>query len=507
MHIPSVKITFNMLNFLYYKIQILNKNLNINKHYIYLMKNNKLFYKVSLLFVVLIFFSNLSVTSLGYKQFSNNAIKGTQEKYDLLIITPEVFSEYLLPLANHKNKYDVKTIITTVEEIYTQIYWKGKDDAEKVKYFIKEAIEQWQLKYVLLVGGRKDQSKTETWWVPVRYSYLSRPYGIWPEGKFLTDLYFADIYDSKGNFSSWDDNDNGVFGEWPVDESSLDIPNLYPDICVGRIPCSNVNDVKIVVNKIIHYENCVFDDSWFKKMVVVGGDTYPDKTDFIDGENYTQQALDIMSDFEPVKIWSSLNNLKTKNIVKAINQGCGFIFFSTHGGPGSVSTHPPNNSDEWIGRFGLRNMPFLINNNRLPICTAGSGCFVSMFNVSLGHTDWVYWHGIPYTIPRCWSWSLVRKPYGGCIGVISSTAFSYESPDIDSGVGGCEWLDIHFYEKYAKNNITFLGECWANTITSFLQNFTISWSDKSDTGDAIIAKNCEQWLLIGDPSLKIGGYN
>jgi len=471
------------------------------------MKNNIFLPKIGIVILFLVMFSNFSVGSLVYKQDSNNITKETQVKYDLLIIAPDVFLDYLQPLVIHKNKHDVKTIIATVEEIYTQMYFKGKDDAEKVKYFIKDAIEQWQIKYVLLVGGRKDQGKTETWWVPVRYSYLSRPYGNWSETKFLTDLYFADIYDSKGNFSSWDDNDNYIFGEWPVNQTALDVPNLYPDVCVGRLPCSNIYDVKLIVNKIIDYETSTFDDSWFKKMVVVAGDTYPEETDYIDGENYTQQALDIMSDFQPVKIYSSLGNLKTRNIVKAINQGCGFIFFSTHGGPGSVSTHPPNNSEEWIGRFGLRNMPFLINYNKLPVCTAGSGCFVSMFNASLGHTDWVYWHGIPYTIPRCWSWSLVRKPFGGCIGVIGSTAFSHESPDIDRGVGGCEWLDIHFYEQYAKNNFTILGECWANTVNSFLQNFSINWSDKSNTGDAIIAKNCQQWLLIGDPSLKIGGYN
>jgi len=31
--------------------------------------------------------------------------------------------------------------------------------------------------------------------------------------------------------------------------------------------------------------------------------------------------------------------------------------------------------------------------------------------------------------------------------------------------------------------------------------------DNSIDGDAIIIKNVQQWLLIGDPSLKIGGLN
>lgn len=470
---------------------------------------NKLFSRIILFLVI---FSIFSTTTIGQKQFSNNIIKNTetQPNYDLLIITPQVFSDYLQPLVAHKNKHDVKTIISTVEEIYTQIYFKGRDDAEKVKYFIKEAIEQWEIKYVLLIGGRKDQSKTETWWVPVRYTYLNRPYDALPEGKFLTDLYFADIYDSEGNFSSWDDNNNGIFGEWPLNESAVDIPYLYPDVSVGRLPCRNILDVKIVVNKIIRYETSTFDDSWFKRMIVVAGDTYPDKTpDFIDGENYTQQALDIMSDFEPLKIWASDGSLKNGfNVVKAMNKGSGFIYFSGHGNAASWVTQPPNNKDKWIGYFQLFHMSFLRNGNKLPVCTSGSGCFNNMFNASLGHTHMLYWRGLlKYNAPMCWGWALTRKVGGGAIGVISSTAFSYESPDIDSGVGGCELLDIGFFREYNLNNTLLLGEYWRNSVSRFLDDHPINWSDKSPTGDALIAKNVEQWLLIGDPSLKIGGYN
>lgn len=54
--------------------------------------------------------------------------------------------------------------------------------------------------------------------------------------------------------------------------------------------------------------------------------------------------------------------------------------------------------------------------------------------------------------------------------------------------------------------IKILVEIWGNTIISFLQNFSINWNDASANGAALIAKNVEQRLLIGDPSLMIGGY-
>jgi len=475
---------------------------------------------ISLIIIFLFLTQNLSIVLITGKdiqiqnQRSNVFLEFDEDKYDLLIITPNKFLEYVTPLVEHKNKNDLKTKAVAIEDIYNQDLLKGRDDAEKIKYFIKYAKESWNINYVLLIGGRKDQSKTETWWVPVRYTNIIRDYKgheKWPEGDFLSDLYFADIYDSKGNFSSWDNDNDGIFGEWYEESIAEDIPDLYPDVFVGRLPCRNIFDVKITVNKIINYETGTFDDSWFKKMVLVAGDTYPEKTDYIDGENYTQQAINLMPDFDHVKIWSTIGNLNWFSIVRELNKGCGFVFFSGHGGANSWATHPENDIENWIGNFELKHMLFLFNRERLPICLSASGCFNNMFNVSLGKSFLVYKNifGIPIqsSVPRCWGWSLVARPFGGSIATIASTAYSYESSDIDSKRGGCEWLDIHFFEEYNKSNSKILGECWGNTITSFLDNFKINWSDDSTYGDAIIAKNVEQWLLIGDPSLKIGGYN
>jgi len=444
-----------------------------------------------------------------------NNQENNNNNFDLLVIAPNKFSNYLTPLVNHKNGLGVKTILVELEDIYTQIFWQGRDKAEKVKIFIKNAIDEWNISYVLLVGGRKDQSKTETWWVPVRYTNVIRDYPgheKYPEGDFLSDLYFADIYDSTGNFSSWDTDNDGVFGEWYDHEIAEDIPDLYPDVAVGRLPCRNIVDVKLVVNKIIRYETGSFDDSWFKKLLVVAGDTYPVKTDYIDGENYTQKAIDIMQDFKPVKIWSTLGNLHWTNIVKELNRGCGFVFFSGHGGARSWNTYPPHDETKRIGDFLIRHMVFLFNREKLPICLSASGCFNNMFNVSLGSSFLVYSNILKLiyfhsSVPRCWGWSLVANPFGGSIATIASTAYSYESSDINSKRGGCEWLDIHFFEEYNHSSTKILGDCWSNTVNKFLQNFTINWSDTSTYGDTIIVKNLEQWLMIGDPSLKIGGYN
>jgi len=423
--------------------------------------------------------------------------------YDLLIIAPKEFRSELIPLVNHKNSLGVPTILVDTDKVYDQMFWQGRDDAEKVKYFIKAAIETWGVQYVLLVGGRRNQGHIEQWWVPVRYSHLNRPYEKFQEPKFLSDLYFADIYDKNGVFSSWDDNGNGVFGEWPQGEEAVDRPDLVPDVSLGRLPCLNEQEVRIVVRKIIRYEDEGSDDSWFKTMVVAAGDTYPGRTPYYDGEVYTQQGLDLMTGFRPVKLWTSDGTLKNwRDVVSAVNKGCGFIWLSGHGNPKLWGTHPPDDNDTWIYGLHLRNLPFMRNREKLPVCITGSGCFNSMFNVSLGNSAWV--HGLP--TPYCLSWALVAQRHGGCIATIGSTGFSYESPDITLGVGGIEWLDRQFFAEYGRNHTDILGDTWRRSVTAVITACPINWNDTTVDGSAIIAKNIMEWVLFGDPSMKIGGY-
>jgi len=425
-------------------------------------------------------------------------------QYDLLIIAPREFHRELIPLVIHKDRIGIRTKLVNTWMVYVQMFKQGQDKAEKVKYFIKAAVERWGVKYVLLVGGRKNQGPIERWWVPVRYSHLDRPYETYPEGKFLSDLYFADIYDQNGSFSSWDDNGNGVFGEWAQGEVAADRPDLVPDVSLGRLPCLNEQEVRTVVKKIIRYENKVSsDDSWFKTMVVAGGDTYPGRTPYYDGELYTQQALDRMPGFRPVKLWTSDGSLKNPwDVISAVNKGCGFLFLSGHGNPKLWGTHPPDDNNTWIYGLRLRNLPLLRNRGKLPVCVTGSGCFNSMFNVSIGNRRWV--RGIP--TPFCLSWALMVQKHGGSIATIGATAFSYESPDINLGVGGIEWLDKQFFAEYGQNHTSILGDTWKRAVTEVLKECPINWNDTTVDGSAIVAKNVEEWILFGDPSLRIGGY-
>jgi len=212
--------------------------------------------------------------------------------YDLVIISPSKFSTELGRLVEHKNSFGMETIVKTTEDIYDEYY--GCDKPEKIKYFIKDAIESWGISHVLLFGGLKsiiyakpkdDINHGAKWWyVPVRYSNFQWDGGpgynfTSGEPGYISDLYYADIYKEGGEFEDWDSNGNGVFAEWSGDDLRDEL-DLYPDVTFGRLAVRNNKEAKNVIDKIIKYEEQPADPSWFKRMISISGDGFLDQEDW-----------------------------------------------------------------------------------------------------------------------------------------------------------------------------------------------------------------------------------
>ncbi len=424
-----------------------------------------------------------------------------KDTYDLIMIAPEEFAPDLQPLVNHKMNHGIQTLIATLDDIYGGTYFpvEGRDDAEKIKYFIKNALETWNITYVLLVGGRHGGVTKEKWWVPVRYASLRYD----DEHKFLCDHYFADIYKYKEGepvFDDWDSNENGLFGEWSF--SKKDVIDMYPDVYVGRLACRNKFEVKIMVEKIITYESTAYGQPWTKTFVGVAGDTYPNDGDpYYEGELATAAAFDYLDDFEATYLWTSTGSLTSEqSIIDTLNQGCLFMHFSGHGNPMSWANHPPEDEDTWIG-IDVTQFIKASNRDMYPITIVG-GCHNSKYNVSLlnllkfqqikdiyYHSDWS---------PECWGWWLARKINGGSIATIANTGYGMGIPGEECLTGRGRYLEIQFFKSFSEN-IDMLGETYGTDLTYYLNAFP-------PMTDIIDNKIVLQWALLGDPSLKIGGY-
>ncbi|MBN1280294.1 MAG: hypothetical protein JXA00_01450 [Candidatus Thermoplasmatota archaeon] len=437
------------------------------------------------------------------------------DEYQLIIIAPQLFSDALQPLVDHKISNSVTTKLVTLNEIYTSTYFpvEGRDCAEEVKYFIKNAYDTWGIQYVLLVGGRYGGIMNEKWWVPVRYTNLDDDQN-W-EGGYLSDLYFADLYDAYGNFSSWDSNNNDLFAEW--NSQGKDILDMYPEVSVGRLACKSLREVRTLVNKITTYETTTAGQPWFHDMVVVGGDSAPiDGDPWFEGEEENKLALEYMADFTGIKLWTSTGNFTgPQDVIDAINAGCGFLFFDGHGNPMSWSTHPPHNETIWINGLQVKDMPKLTNADKLPITVCG-GCHNGQFNTSLlnilkglikeklKYFSWTFYLG-EWT-PACWAWKLMSVPKGGSIATMAYTGLDWfaEGDYNTDGIPDCVqflsgYANTKVFYNYGVNNKTMLGQAHTQALIDYLTTFP-PMNDKLD------CKTVQEFVLLGDPSLHIGGY-
>jgi hypothetical protein len=437
------------------------------------------------------------------------------DDYELVIITIEQFVPELQSLVKHKNNIGTPTMLKTVEEIYTE-YPDGRDEAEKIKLFLYNMKENYDIKYVLLAGGRKGQ--TNKWHIPSRRTLNDDG---WESG-YESDLYFGDVfkYDEQQGYSfdDWDSNENGKIAEYK--RFNPDKPDYYPEISVGRIPFRYNFEIKPVVDKIIAYEQNT-DESWFKKGIVISGDTFPPSRGgspgWWEGEMETAVTVDLLESKEFVmeKLWLSIPNVWTgpQDVINAISGGSGFVHFAGHGNPASWGNHPPDDEDHvFIEGLGLEDMPQLSNGNQNPIIIVG-GCHNAQFNTTMfniiegilkyGISGYFFTRPLRFYyyewVPRDFCSWLTMKKDGGAIGSMGNTGlgYGYVNEFALSGLGG--WIEPRFFDAYVNQTVEILGFAHDQAIIDYINIIGNIHNDNIDR------KTIEEWVLIGDPSIKMGG--
>jgi hypothetical protein len=403
-----------------------------------------------------------------------------RDNFQLVVISPADYSAQVAPLITHKIERGITSKFVSLDDIYSGTYFPatGRDNQEKIKYFIKNAIESWTTGNILLVGG---SSK-----VPVRetHVYIAEQ----DDGEiFVSDLYYADIYNGTGGFSSWDTNTNNIFGEYRW-EGKTDAVDLHPDVFLTRLPSTTASQVTACVNKIIKYENTPGNQqSWFSNLVVVGGDTFDDDDKVNEGEYANQKVIDLMSGFVPNKLWVTNEKLTSAapsgvaNIKSAINDGCGFVDFSGHGNTNVWATHPHDNFNIWIptpkGSFLSSDISTLSNGDKLPIVTV-EACSTAKFNKDT----------------NCFNWAFLYNSNGGAIGTFGSTGLGYGSGGTSVIEGTIAKIGLDTYKAYKVDQATTFGEMWSRGLNRYIK----SGMDDYDH------KTVEEWQAFGDPTLAIG---
>jgi len=456
---------------------------------------------ISFLTVMLLFLSSIGFVIYTPANRINNS-------YEFLIIAPSIFSSGLIPLIDHKESLGISTKIVTLDEIFGGVYFplKGRDNQEQIKYFIKNAHENWSTSYIMLVGNKQD--------MPARYVPVYLVTGNYTY--YISDLYYADIYDEQGHFASWDTNNDDIFAG-KEEDGFIDDVDLYPDVYIGRILCSNNEEIDTFVNKVINYENTAYNQPWFNNFITCGADDCRGlfmeailpfllkRTGRIvfEGEYMGDQAANILSDFTTKKIYGtglfSLDSkfLTNKNINDAINEGAGFLMFIGHGKPHiALSTQFPFCKNIWLPKpsaYSISDVQTLSNGEKLPIAIFG-GCNCGDFDA----------------LDCPVAWEFIKHSNGGAVASLACTSgASILLTNLCTETYHGHMIMTIF--KSYKSGTDKIGEIWSDTITNLLDDeealklgddFSIlNWHNILENHRAI-----EIWTLFGDPTLKIGGY-
>lgn len=412
--------------------------------------------------------------------------------YQLVIIAPSEYASALQPLVDHKNNYSMPTTLVTLDDIYSS--FQGRDNPETIKYFIKHAIEDWNTQYILLVG---DITK-----LPIRETY-----GSDREDNILSDQYYADIYDASGYFCSWDKNGNNRFGEVDRKGNDIDGVDLYADVNVGRLACTDVNEVTTVVNKIITYEQETASQIWFKRIVLAGGDTFPSyrgAPPFVyEGEITNTKVGQTLPSFAQTYLWTSKRNLHEWSFNREINKGAGFVTYAGHGFEHGWGTYRPNAITDSMIIYFIPYMNGLHNGNKLPIMFFDACLTAKLdFNVSTLQHYYPYIANLlvrifklssnPSDNYECFAWDFVAKQNGGAIATVGATRSAYTWVDANGVYGGAGYLDVHFFASYHDGMTA--GQMMTGAQNAYIQGVGLDYF------------TLEEFLLLGDPSLMVGGY-
>jgi len=426
----------------------------------------------------------------------------------LVIVTPSRFENELKRFIEHKRR-DLPVEVVTLERVLAET--KGVDDPEKLKRFLYEAWKTRHARYVLLVG---DSSA-----IPVRYIVLDR---IDPAAHDIVfypcDLYYADVAKRDGRFDDWHARKDGhhalYFGEIhgeknKKDPINFDQINYRPKLAVGRWPVCTPQQVRILVEKTIAFENQLTNGSKSRPRVGLIA---------VEGVKNNRELMDRIAAFTP-RNWSinkryysdARRRVSTPpptgaEVVGLLNSGVDLLIHKGHG-----------NSTGWAGSLSMKHLGQIKNSERIPVIISG-GCETARFTSEPPYQGYLDVYGrehkgtkagevftfyppppAPYQRggfnPKGLGKQLVNASPDGAVVYIGCNTFA--QPCADTLLEG-------FANAWASGKGVRLGDCWVEAVIYYYdkQNLaklkpTKSWYPAS------IFIQAMKFMVYGDPSLRL----
>ena len=169
-----------------------------------------------------------------FQRISNQNLRGL-ETPDLLIVTHPAFLDQAYRLADFRRNHDQLDVeVVTHQQIYNE-FSSGAQDISAIRnfamYLYYKHPETVKLRYILLVGDASYDYKNRVEANSNLMPTYESPSSLYILSSYASDDYFGILGKNKNN---WEAND-------------------MIDAGVGRLPCKNQAEAKLLVDKLIHY--------------------------------------------------------------------------------------------------------------------------------------------------------------------------------------------------------------------------------------------------------------
>ncbi len=208
--------------------------------------------------------------TLGFNCYLSGGLCNSNDTYEYVIITNESLIDTngypynISDLQSHRENYsDMNAISVTVEEIDAcQEYWNDSsifnDTQAHIREFCKDAYHDWDTEYIMILGDWDPDNSHKI----VPYRSFKDVQEIYPKKTMASDMYYSHL-DTNWLY----DESEGIWG------GGKDGTNdLYGELSIGRIACSNAQELSNSIYKIINYDtNISYQNEWLRSVSFFGG--------------------------------------------------------------------------------------------------------------------------------------------------------------------------------------------------------------------------------------------
>ncbi len=222
--------------------------------------------------------------------------------FEHVIIARAYWADTLQRLVDWRTRQGWRSKVMPLESICA--VYPGRDTAEKMRNFIKDADTTWGTIFVFIA---RDDYPAKQYRVAKAYNY-----------DMYSDMYFSDLD------GTWDFNNNNIFGE------VADSVDCYADVFVGMITLNGYTELRNYLDKLFRYEftpDTVY--QWTTKMLLPNGVTF------------SNQYNDSVANATPTPPWYDLKMYSSGGMVTpsaqkycdSLNSGYSMSSIIAHGSP------------------------------------------------------------------------------------------------------------------------------------------------------------------------------